>query len=65
MFVTFILETVGNPGAGGVCSLPPASEERSGRPPDILKQTTVGHALTMHNNSMHLSWIFRNCPEPP
>ena len=35
------------------------------RPLDILKQTAVGHALPMHNNRVHLSWIFRNCTEPP
>ncbi len=33
--------------------------------PYILKQTTVGHALTMHDNSLHLSWLFIICTEPP
>ena len=54
-----------NPGVAGVCSLPPALQEMSGRPLHILKQKPVGHGLTMHKNSMQLSWISVFCMEPP
>ncbi len=36
---------------------------RSGLPM-VFAFVAIGHALPMHNNCMHLSWILRNCTDP-